>query len=100
MSLYVFPAHIFNPRSVTVRLIESVISGGVALSGEEDIIAIDGGGRWEIAYDDISLRTPAQVRAWEAWEGYLARGKTDCLVPLISIGYANRPADGKRLGRL
>ncbi|OGT55473.1 MAG: hypothetical protein A3E01_09195 [Gammaproteobacteria bacterium RIFCSPHIGHO2_12_FULL_63_22] len=74
---------------------ESVISGGVALSGEEDVIATDGGGRWEIAFEGVTLRTPAQIKAWEAWEGYLGRGKTDCLVPILSLAHANRPVHGR-----
>lgn len=94
MTTYVFPVHIFNPKEITARIVESVISGGVALSGEEDVIATDGGGRWEIAYEGITLRSPFQIRAWEAWEGHLGRGKTDCYVPLISLGHANRPSHG------
>lgn len=94
--MLVFPAHIFNPKQITARIVESVISGGTAISGEEDVISTDGGGRWEIAFSGIDLRTPAQIKAWEAWEGYLARGATDCLVPLLSIGHANRSSDGLR----
>ena len=94
---FIFPIHLFNPRRAQARIVESVVSGGVSLSGEEDVIATDGGGRWEISFDNITLRTPAQIRAWEAWEGHLARGATDCLVPLVSVGHANRPAAGKAL---
>jgi hypothetical protein len=94
MPIHVFPVHLFNPREVRARIIESVISGGVSLSGEEDVIATDGGGRWEITFDGITLRTPAQIKAWEAWEGHLGRGATDVLVPLLSIGHANRSSHG------
>lgn len=94
---YVFPAHIFNPREVSARIVESVISGGKALSGDEDVIATDGGGRWEVSYSGITLRSPTQIRAWEAWEGELARGITDVLVPMLSLGSANRSSHGRGL---
>lgn len=97
MPLPIFPVHIFNPQEVSARVIGSVISGGTALSGEEDIIATDGGGRWEIGYSGITLRTPTQIKAWEAWEGFLGRGTTDCLVPFLSLGHANRSSNGRGL---
>ncbi|RIV79586.1 hypothetical protein [Pelagerythrobacter aerophilus] len=91
---FIFPAHIFDPKRVTARVVQSVVSGGVALNGEEDVIATDGGGRWEITFEGINLTSPEKVRAWEAWEGYLGRGTVDCLVPLLSLAYANRPQTG------
>lgn len=92
--MHIWPAHIFNPREMSARIVESVVSGGISLSGEEDVIATDGGGRWEVAFSGVTLNTPAKIKAWEAWEGYLARGATDVLVPLLTLGHANRPAIG------
>lgn len=95
--MFIWPAQLFNPRQVTVRPVEMVISGGTSLSGEEDIISTDGGGRMEISMDGIALRTPAQIRAWEAWSVHLAAGKVDVLVPLLSLYTANRPSHGRGL---
>lgn len=92
--MFIWPAHLFNPREISARIVESVISGGISLSGEEDVIATDGGGRWEITFSGITLNTPAKIKAWEAWEGHLARGAVDCLVPLLSLGHANRSSLG------
>lgn len=93
--MFIWPAHIFNPREIgPPRIVESVISGGTSLSGEEEVIATDGGGRWEISFSGITLNTPAKIKAWEAWEGHLARGATDVLVPLLTLGHANRTSNG------
>lgn len=91
----IFPAHIFNPDSVQARVVQNTISGGVALSGEEDVIATDGGGRWEITYSGIALDTPALLRAWEAWLDHLAGGTVEVLVPALSLETAPRPYLGK-----
>lgn len=93
--MFVFPAHIFNPGVVQARIVQNTISGGVALSGDEDVIATDGGGRWEISYSDISLDTPQLLRAWEAWLDYLAGGTVEVLVPILSLETAPRPYLGK-----
>lgn len=91
MPLPIFPAHLFNPQEVNARPIQQVISGGVSLAGEEDVIATDGGGRWHVDFNGISLRTPVQQRAWSAWAGFLAGGAVECLVPLLSQHSAPRP---------
>ena len=95
MSLVIFPVHLFSPREVTSRPLGTVISGGVSLSGEDTTIATDGGGRREVNISGISLRTPLQIKAWRAWDGYLARGLQDCAVPLLSLPYANRSSMGR-----
>lgn len=96
---YVFPAHLFNPKEVDARPIQRTISGGEALSGEEDVILTDGGGRWRIDYSGITLHTAAQQRAWSAWQGHLAGGSVECLVPLLSLATAPRPFLGKGVAR-
>lgn len=92
MALHVFPIQHFNPKEVAARPVQQVISGGVPLVGDEDVIATDGGGRWRVDYSGISLRTPFQQRVWSAWAGYLGGGTVDCLVPLLSLVTAPRPA--------
>lgn len=91
MALFIFPTHHFNPQEVNARPVQQVISGGVSLSGEEDVITTDGGGRWRIDYSGISLRTPFQQRVWSAWAGHLAGGAVECRVPLLSLNTAPRP---------
>lgn len=91
----IFPAHIFNPGSVRTYIERRTLSGGVSLSGEEDQVIIDGGGRWVIEYADIGLDTPAELRAWDAWTGKLNAGTAEVLVPLLSIETAPRPALGQ-----
>lgn len=91
MPLFVFPAHVFNPSEVNARPVQQVISGGVSLSGVEDVIATDGGGRWRVDFSGISLRTPHQQRVWSAWAGHLAGGSVECLVPLLTQATGPRP---------
>lgn len=98
--MFVFPAHIFKPREVNARPVLRTISGGVALSGDEDVILTDGGGRWQIDYGGISLHTAAQERAWSAWQGHLAGGATECLVPILSLPTAPRPRQWDRPARV
>lgn len=75
------------------------LRGGTALSGDEDVVATDGGGRWEIIYEGIELVTADQVRLWEAWSGYLAGGVSECLVPLLSWATGPRPRVARRGSR-
>lgn len=97
--MFIFPAHLFNPKEVNARPVQRVMSGGEALNGEEDVIATDGGGRWQIDYSGINLNTVAQQRAWSAWQGYLGGGAVECLVPLLSLQTAPRPFLGKSPAR-
>lgn len=89
--LPIFPVQLFRPKAVNARPVANTISGGRSLSGIEDVIATDGGGRWLVEYSEIQLRTPEQLRAWSAWAGYLAGGTTECLVPILSLPTGPRP---------
>ena len=92
--MFIFPAYLFNPTSVKASPIGRVITGGEAINGDVDAIATDGGGRWQITYSGIELTNPAVMRQWDAWEAYLDGGAVDCLVPLLTLGRANRPFGG------
>ncbi len=94
---YVFPAHIFNPDLVRADVVPKVVSGGTAINGEEDVIATDGGGRWEISYGQINLDDPDTLRLWEAWMAHLAGGAQSILVPLLSLSTAPRGVGGNGL---
>lgn len=97
--MFIFPVHLFNPASIKAGVVENVISGGQALSGDEDVIATDGGGRWQITYSGITLRTVEQERKWDAWASYLGGGTRAVLVPLLSLRTAPRPIAGNGLAR-
>ncbi|WP_218000325.1 hypothetical protein [Sphingomonas soli] len=74
-----------------------VLSGGTALSGEEDVISTDGGGRWEISYGEMDLDNIDLQRAWDAWTAHLAGGAQSVLVPILSLKTAPRPFAGSGL---
>lgn len=97
--MFIFPVHLFNPASIKAGVVENVISGGQALSGDEDVIATDGGGRWQITYSGINLRTAEQERKWDAWASHLAGGARAIYVPLVSLRTAPRPVAGVGLAR-
>lgn len=96
---FIFPTHLLNPADIQADVSPSVISGGVALNNEEDVIATDGGGRWAITYSGIVLRTPATIRLWDAWTSHLAGGARTILVPLVSLQTAPRPFAGSGIAR-
>jgi hypothetical protein len=77
-----------------------VLSGGVAIDGNETVIAADGGGIWDITYSGIQLRTAQQARVWDAWIGYLAGGAVKCRVPLVTLATAPRGYTGRTVGRV
>ena len=95
--MFVFPAHLFNPTAVKADVSATEISGGVALNGDETTIQTDGGGRWQITYSGIVLRTPQMIRKWDAWTSYMP-GKA-FLVPLVSLLTAPRPHAGGSIAR-
>lgn len=95
MTLHVFPAHLWTPSGVRTAIGRATLSGGTSLTGDEDTVITDGGGRWEISYAGIDLADD-EVNFWEAWNGYLAAGTRDVLVPLLSLETAPRPSLGNR----
>lgn len=93
---FVFPAHLWCPETVRARIERATLSGGTNLVGGEDTIITDGGGRWEISYGGISLEGEFN-NFWEAWNGHLAAGTQDVLVPLLSLETAPLPRIGRRV---
>lgn len=92
--MFIFPAHHFNPDPVKADVVPRVISGGTALSNEEDVISTDGGGRWEISYGEMDVDGPFLQRLWDAWTSHLNGGAQTVLVPILSLGTAPRPIAG------
>lgn len=86
-----FPTHIFRPKSIQIKPISVTLEGGESLSGEQDVLQTDGGGRWQISMSGIMLDTPDKIRAWRAWEDTLYGGTIQCIVPVADIRQAPRP---------
>lgn len=97
--MFIWPLHKLIPESIAADVIAKVISGGTALSGDEDVIQTDGGGRWEISFSGISLNTVPKQRIWSGWTSHLAGGARAVLVPVYSLPTGPRPANGNRLMR-
>jgi len=87
--MYIWPAHLFRPTTTKADVVVREVSGGVALSDDETTILTDAGGRWMVTHSDIVLRSPVQLRAWDAWTSYM--GGRAFLVPLTSLMTAPRP---------
>lgn len=98
MPLPIFPVHEFNPQAIKADVTVAEISGGTSLSGLEDVILTDGGGKWGITYSGITLRTPRQIRLWDMWTSFMAGNVF--LVPLVSLRTAPRPSAGGGLARV
>ncbi|MBM3927563.1 MAG: hypothetical protein FJ335_03760 [Sphingomonadales bacterium] len=79
MALPVFPTRSFYFEGVDPDVEARTISGGVALSGEENLIATDGGGRAFVEFSNADLDDPAILAAWRAIS---ARGPLPIIVPL------------------
>lgn len=93
--LPIFPTHRFNPQNIKADVVPTMIDGGTAINGDHTAIQTDGGGRWEITYSGIILRTPAIIRLWDAWTAYMP-GRS-FWVPLVSLYTGPRPTDGANL---
>lgn len=90
--LPIFPTHLFNPQAIKADVVPRLIDGGTAINGDSTEIQTDGGGRWEITYSGIVLRTPQQIKRWDAWTAFMP-GRS-FLVPLVSLHTAPRPIAG------
>ena len=97
MALPIFPAHRFNPASVRADIVAQVISGGQALSGDEEVIQTDGGGRWQGVVAEMDLDDVPNRRVWDQWTSFLAGGAQTFLMPILSLETAPRPFGGEGL---
>lgn len=95
--MFVWPTHLFNPTAIKADVAPTMIDGGTALNGDRTTIQTDGGGRWQITYSGIVLRTPQMVKKWDAWTSYMP-GRA-FLVPLVSMLTAPRPHAGGTVAR-
>lgn len=82
MALLVFPTHFFGIYAKDVDIEQSTTSGGVALSGDEDLIASDGGGRWYVEADGVALNRREKIMAWRAFNSALGGGVNPFVFPI------------------
>lgn len=78
----VFPTRRFFFQGHAAEIDRRTLSGGVALSGDEDVIATDGGGRVTVQLSDADLEEPAVAIAWRAWDAFAGDGTVPVIVPL------------------
>lgn len=77
----VFPTARFFFQGHSAELERRTISGGQALSGSEDLIAADGGGRWVAEFNEAYLDNPAIAVAMRALDALSDGGATPLIVP-------------------
>ena len=66
MALRTFHPCAFNFRTTNTRRVGNVTDGGTSLSGFQDDIESDGGGRWQADFTNGSTRDKAAGNAWRA----------------------------------
>lgn len=99
MALTIIPIDLFNPPTVKVSPRPTVIDGGTAINGEQDVIETDRGGRWAAEFSGISINSPALERRWRQWDAYLSGGARVVAVPCLTIRTAPRPHAGRTFMR-
>lgn len=77
----VFPTCLFAPNEFQADLERRTVSGGESLSGDEDLIATDGGGRVFVEMGDLYLDEPAIAQAFRALDAYCDGGARAVIVP-------------------
>jgi hypothetical protein len=80
--MLVFPSSFFGISAKDVDIEQSTISGGVALSGDEDVIASDGGGRWFAEMENVALHTREKIMAWRAFKAATRGGVQPFVFPI------------------
>ncbi|MEG3086188.1 hypothetical protein [Sphingomonas sp. PB4P5] len=78
----VFPTRLFYFDGANPDIERRTISGGESLSGEEDLIATDGGGRVFVDFTNAYLDEPDEALAWSALGTLLDDGATPIVVPI------------------
>lgn len=93
MPLLVFPSCFFSIAAKDVDIETARISGGVSLSGVEDSIATDGGGRWYAVADDVSLHRRERIMTWRAFKSAISGGIDPFVFPICDARH--QPIAGK-----
>lgn len=82
VAVKVFPTRLMYFDGIAAEIDRRTVSGGISLSGEEDLVATDGGGRVVMDLTDAYLDDPAIGTAWRALDTLLDGGATPIIVPL------------------
>lgn len=77
----VFPTRLFAFVSREQGIERSTLRGGTAISGAEDIVSTDGGGRVYAEFAGGQLVDRAQVLAWRSMQAILDEGVSPIIVP-------------------
>lgn len=93
--MLVLPTAFFGIYAKDVDIEQAATSGGVALNGNEDIIASDGGGRWYADMGDIALHRREKVMAWRAFKSALRGGVDPFVFPICDARH--QPVQGRAL---
>jgi len=93
--MLVFPSSFFNISAKDVDIETARISGGTALSGVEDVIATDGGGRWYAEAGDVPLWSRERILAWRAFNSATGGGIDPFVFPICDIRH--QPTLGRTL---
>jgi len=81
-AMLVFPSCFFGVYAKDVDILTSRISGGTSLSGIEESIATDGGGKWYANADSIALQKRDKVLAWRAFVAATGGGVDPFVFPI------------------
>lgn len=83
--MLVFPTQRFpfNSRDCDIEL--ASVSGGVAISGAEDVTYTDGGGRWVADMGDASLYSRDRIMLWRAFKSATNSGTDAFVFPVCDI---------------
>lgn len=76
-----WPIHVLTPRNLARSYTPRTLAGTTALSGFTQAIVSPAAG-WRIKYENIAVRTAAQINTWDALEAILEGRATPILVPL------------------
>lgn len=90
MADFVWPKCVLTPSDISVAPKAQNTSGGVSISGIEQIIG-NGSGRWGVSLIGVRVFNKAQVKTWRAIEAGLGGRNKTILVPLFARSYAPWP---------
>ena len=88
-----FPTCLFAFASREIMVVQNVISGGTSLSGDETMVATDGGGRWRADYQNAPLNRRDKVMAWRAARAMMEGGIVPIIFPVCDARHqpVNKP---------
>jgi len=78
----VFPTRRFYFTGVSPDIERRTVSGGTSISGEEDLVETDGGGRVVVEFTEAYLDAPEAATAWRAISAQFGSGTRPIIVPL------------------